>query len=537
MKIELCLFFIFCFLFETNILKGQNCSCQEYVYLNELSGGGKVHKYAVSADGSFTEIFNNGNAWYPGADTSELSHPHGLATDLNGNLYIAATYAEGNIRRLDCNGNIHPTSDFLVVNGERTANIYSVRNTLYTNTGNSFDLCTGAKLDSVILCNAAVENWGFYIDDNTGYHYATTNFNGTNAVYRYTEADYGSGNCVQPLITEADLPLFSPPINGADNTTRFRGIVTDPQGNIYLAAWHVSQGGYLFKFDANGNYLSHVSDLIEGDGGFYYIAGLVYSETSGTIFASTQSETEDCVAEFDTNLNYLGAAVAATGDTGQGQTDFNQAKALSIIQECCPSSPDIVIDTIFCNITAPSDKIYLTEILDCGGIICEGEWTSDSGNTGFDFDPCDNSIIINSEMACGTFSLFSDGASSASQCGQFMVTVNIETAIITGPTVSGEQSICSGSAATILTASGGSGSMAPTYQWQMSTTSCTDGFIDIAGANGTTYDPGVLFSDTYYRVVTSVSGECASETCNEVSNCVAVTLLEGECLPITITRN
>ncbi len=70
-------------------MNAQTCNCTEYIYLNDVSSGGKVHKFAVNSDGSVTEVIKNGDAWYPGGGVSQMPSPHGLGSDLNGNLYIA----------------------------------------------------------------------------------------------------------------------------------------------------------------------------------------------------------------------------------------------------------------------------------------------------------------------------------------------------------------------------------------------------------------------------------------------------------------
>ncbi len=411
-----------------------DCNCTEMIYLNEPSSGGKVHKYSINTtSGGVTELFNSNNAWYPGPNPSELPSPHGLGTDLNGFLYIADSYGSGNIRRLDCDGNIYPTSDFLIANGGQTGNIQSVGNTLYTNQRNSYDICSQNPLGNVILgdAGASTENWGFYIDQNTGYHYSTKSEDEINVIgeiWRYTAADYGTGIPVAPFITFSDFQAIFPTFGYED---RVRGIVTDNLGHLYVNVWDYNfwPGGttvntWVVKFDEHGNYMNHITDSVDGDGGFFYAAGLVYSEATGLIYGSTQSNFEDCMFTLDKNLNYIRAAVDASGDTGQGQSGFNWSKAIALKKECCPTNNHITIDTILCPVSV-NDTVLLQELINCNGIICEGRWQEGISNTGMPYNTCNNSVTIDSLGVCGTFTLESDGTGANSQCGAFKIIVNI----------------------------------------------------------------------------------------------------------------
>ncbi len=525
-------------------LQGQTCDCTEYIYLNEISNGGKVHKYAVNADGSLTEILNNGEAWYPGTGVSELGNPHGLGTDLNGYLYIAGSYNTTEIRRLDCNGNLMPVTDYVINNvTDPHYNFMSVDNTLYTNVGEAFDICTGQLTGTVEMCGLTSTSsiWGFYYDPVTEYFYVDGSNNGESHLWRYTIDDYNSGQCVPIFVEDTYLESQIPNYN----VMRTRGITTDADGNIYLniadwdAAGTTNESYALVKLDPNGNFLGYVEDTANDGTGFFLSTGLVYSETSNQLYSSTMSTIDDCISTFDTDLNYLGAAVDPTGDTGQGQIDFDRAKGIAIMKECCPVPANLVIDTVLCNAGPYPADFYLQDFLTCDGIICEGAWSADAANTGIAFDDCNNSIDINSGQACGTFTLFSDGSNAVSQCGQFSVTVNIESVEVIAATVTGEQTICEGDVPTILTATTSTAGVS--FQWQMSTTSCTDGFTDIAGATANTYTPPALSSTTYYRVITSGGGNCATGVCEVASDCVTImteTCCPPQlCLPVQVIQN
>ncbi len=86
------------------------------------------------------------------------------------------------------------------------------------------------------------------------------------------------------------------------------------------------------------------------------------------------------------------------------------------------------------------------------------------------------------------------------------------TPAVTSNTISGDQTICSGSAPNMLTGStpvGGDGSY--TYSWLVSTTSATAGFSAIPSTNAVDYTPGSLTQNTWYRRVVT-SGTCAFDT-------------------------
>ncbi|MEM1121905.1 MAG: hypothetical protein AAGJ18_15745, partial [Bacteroidota bacterium] len=74
------------------------CSCREFIYLNERTGAGAVHKFEVRPD-TMLEI---GTPWLDnGALGDQMTDPHGLGMDLNGRLYIGER-ASGDIRQVKC---------------------------------------------------------------------------------------------------------------------------------------------------------------------------------------------------------------------------------------------------------------------------------------------------------------------------------------------------------------------------------------------------------------------------------------------------
>lgn len=87
----------------------------------------------------------------------------------------------------------------------------------------------------------------------------------------------------------------------------------------------------------------------------------------------------------------------------------------------------------------------------------------------------------------------------------FTCTINTAGTTFDAGTISGNQTICSGSTPAPFTstaaASGSACTGSPTYQWQRSTVSSTSGYADIAGANQATYSAGALTQTTYFQRV------------------------------------
>ncbi|SHN44200.1 gliding motility-associated C-terminal domain-containing protein, partial [Chitinophaga sp. CF418] len=95
-------------------------------------------------------------------------------------------------------------------------------------------------------------------------------------------------------------------------------------------------------------------------------------------------------------------------------------------------------------------------------------------------------------------------------------------AAILGNTITADQLLCANQTPATLqgaTLSGGNGTF--TYQWQVSTTSATTGFVNVA-TNGTnaTYTPPMITQNTWYRRVV-MSGACTGN----ISNAVMLTLM------------
>jgi len=491
---------------------GQSCDCNEYIYLNEPTSA-SIHKYLVNTDGSLTEI---GAPWFDNP-TGEVNSPHGITMDQNGNIYVGEHVISSDIRKISCDGELLPESEFAIATGGQF-NIGSLDNYLYYNERSSdiveYDLCSGEKQYAEFCENTiSSRDWGFYADPRTGIMYATYNLAGNtdqNYLWVMTQADFDNDptTCVTAIPMDPEFPATNAEI---------RGVTTDMAGNIYVVVQDDTNQSppdcYILKFDANGNHLAtSPSDNADDGTGFNKLIGVVYSYTADLIFASTEASFDDCIAVFDTDLNYVGTGVPSPGGGDRG-------KGIAIIKECCPTSTPVVIDTILC--ATGGEQISLQSLINCEGAICEGDWTPDAGNSGITLRGCDETVSFTTDDACGTFILASDGNGTHSQCGPFNITVNVAAVSSTAATISSDATICTGESFMLTGTLSGNGS--PTYQWQSSTTSCTEGFSDISGANSSDLTVNPTMS-TFYRLVTSTTSGCSSLECMTISNCMQLTI-------------
>lgn len=405
-------------LFSIGNIQAQDCACEEYVYLNEVQNGGAVHKYKVNADGSLTEINPNG-PWYPDGGVSEMALPHGLGSDLNGYIYIGESLdSDSEIRRLDCDGNIMPTSVYSIPNTP-TFNVVSTGNTAFSTTVGSqeveaWNLCDGSSLGGVCLASnsggTVSHGWGLYeYPEGTFYTYSASN---GGAVYKFTEADV-NGACV--------APMFEGPAEIGVSATVY-GLTVDSQGNVYLVENNFGGGGpgKIIKFDSSGNYVCETPlDQTDGDGGYYGIYGVVYSPTCDCIYSSNFTTTDDCVSRFDLDCNYVGPVVDAVGGVSNN-TAAVFGKAIAIQPECCPLFDSKEHNQYVCD-PVLGETYFMIDFLPCE-FICAGQWEVVS-NTAGTFNPCNNSFTYEQiGEGCFTYS-YDPGASANAVCQAFVIDV------------------------------------------------------------------------------------------------------------------
>ncbi len=510
----------------------QTCNCTSYLYLND-TGLNFIEKFGINADGSLTEVGDaqNGMPWLNSAGLVDA--PHGITGDLNGNLYIGeydVNNNEFNIQKYGCSGqkldaNLATPGIDNFTNDGFSFSQFIVGDFLYANifsdasTGTGdiviYDLCTGDRAG----CMREAYFWGL-IDGVDGYWYATGvgSAGGFQAgIYRglinpnsFTD---GAGGCGSFELVALDSDL------GVPGGSRTMGIDQDENGNLYVV---VSAGGgfappsYLIKIDPSGNIIAQSSTDTQQEGdpndNLNWAGSRAVVYNNGYVYVSSG---DDCIAVFEsTNLNYEPALSI--------NTVASFPKQMSLVTECCPIANTLSIDTLICSGTGGSATYFLQDLVNCDAALCEGEWTIGESNPNVVYDPCNNSIAVTvAENACTSYTLSSGGSGTNNQCGQFTVTINFESAALDAAVVSADQTLCGNVAPNPLTA------VSPTagvsYQWQSSTTGCDSGFSDIANATGDTYSPLTLSQTTYYKVVTTLPGNCSTKNCSTSSNCITIT--------------
>ena len=401
------------------------CNCTEYIYLNEPILGA-VLKFEVGAPVALTEKIgaNGGTApnqhWYPGTGMSALSSPHGLATDLNGNLYIGEDYVPpSDIRKFDCDGTISPIDGTTINhNVDALYNMFSIGNIIYTSRAGgpaAWNTCTGDFEGSMCFNDnngnpygpTSATFWGLSFNTSNQMVYATKRQGGDRGVWKFTRAELeagvaGSGNCIDQLISLGVSSTINPGDNFIPtNVNQILGVVSDNAGDIYIVGWidpgNGTNYGRILKYNSAGQFIAispQVNFAVETH-------GIVWSETNNRIYVANYTDdiNVDCISGFDaTTLAYDGTAVP-----NPNLAVNNTAKALAIIKECCPIGLDATISDTIC--AQPGTKLYLNELAfsGCEGIVCGTSW-SQVVIDGMTYEPCDNSIVILGE-GCSTFNL------------------------------------------------------------------------------------------------------------------------------------
>ena len=441
------------------------CNCKEYIYLNEPDLGA-VLKFEVGNPIGLTEVVgSNGGTppsahWYPGTGVSELTSPHGLATDLNGKLYIGSTYAPGfPIRSLTCDGAIDPITPTTINSNFLLTSMFSIGNTIYTSRSGgpaAYNSCTGQLLGTMCLndengnplpfSNGLApddQNWGLSYNKVIDRVFVTGRGGARRGVWAFTSQELENGILGGPCI-DILIPMgTTSTINVGDNfiptdLNQVTGVTSDNLGNIYIAGIEPSSTSSILKYNSNGEFIVRTSTNLAYQNTF----GIVWSETTNRIYVAnlTDDPSVDCISTFDANtLTYLGAAAP-----NPNLPDNNTAKALAIIKECCPVNLPSNFQKEVCG--AIGTVFYLNQVAfdDCDGVVCGSSWTPVGTLTGMTFDACDNSVVVTGS-GCGTFTL-NIGAVTSTGCGAQSSTFTICNTVPSA-TLTGVQGTCSGSTA------------------------------------------------------------------------------------------
>jgi len=484
----------------TTQAQSQTCDCTDYILVADQILD-VVHKFEVDpATGMLTEI---GNPW-----NSSVQNPHGLGQDVNGNYYISELYTgTDQTYKVNCEGDVIPTPPTFMT-GVGFFNAASQDNNIYvaprpTSDGvTSYDLCTGEKTGAICLNGPGA--WDIKIHDN-GTLYMTGCFGcGEDVVYivpDWSQQDFIDSTCYDPVLTNLDMVANSSVIT--DPTLWLSGIDADDNGDFYIVITDpTTQTSCVQKYDVNYNFIYEMCDIANDATGYHNAGGLTICDD----YIYVASYDDDCVAILDKATGTYVAGIAGGG-----------GKAIVKATECCPG-PITTIDSLICG-AAVGTEYFLNDIYACDGPICGGEWVPDAGNTGMTYDPCVQSITVTSEAACGTFTKTGDNT----QCGMFTITLNLEFAPEPDVDVSTYQLVCEGDTPATITSTTTTTGLS--YQWQISTTSCTEGFMDLLGETNANYSPPILTTDTYYRLLSTASSSCGG-TCIDTSSCIPIYLDE-----------
>jgi sugar lactone lactonase YvrE len=263
----------------------------------------------VNSRGIITTIAGNGTLGFSGdgnaATSAQLHHPHGVAVDGAGNLYIADT-VNYRIRKVDANGII------TTVAGNGTHQ-YSGDNGPAISAG--FGQPEGVAVDAV---------GNLYIADMGSGRVRKVDTSGTITTVA------GNGQCT---ITDSYGNCFSGDGGQAVNAELYSpwGITVDAAGNIFFADYgnsrirKVDTNGIITTVAGNGYLDSNGSGVYSGDGGPAISAGLP-SPISVAVDAAGNLYIGDPVSERVRRVNKSGiiSSVAGTGFTdANGNGSFN----------------------------------------------------------------------------------------------------------------------------------------------------------------------------------------------------------------------
>lgn len=395
-----------CFVDNTVTLNTQDCaelscSCTPYLYVNDI-GGALIHKFEINtANGALTEI---GNPW-----VNAINRPHGIAPDLNGFLYTASK-DPFELFKVNCAGefvdtvftrNDYPTLDY--------NNFVTRGNILYINGRGDF----------------SVEAYDLCTQDSIGVVFLPPDPNGDSNWELYEGPDgrmYTQNQDSDPLIIY-EVPFDLSFYNGS--TTVLNTIITDATrdfvgGGDFLSSTLCSDGFFyavlengdndpqvVYKIDASTGL--KVDSLVTMD--LNNAQGIVCSEEAGVLYIA--SEDGFCVGIIDPVTMTLDVVNSLPGGGGKG---------IAQQVECCPDNSRAIVEQTFCINPGETVEIFLNEIEECDGVICEGQWTSVMLDESMSFDDCSTSVLsLGVTSGCSTFTKSSDGT-GGTVCGAFEIT-------------------------------------------------------------------------------------------------------------------
>lgn len=382
-----------------------------------------------------------------------------------------ATICNGTPSNITIQGNITDATMSFAWSRNNTANVTG------TTSGNSGNVAAGGS---------------FTITNNL------TNSTAVTQTVRYTITPSSNGCSGTPITIDVIVaPNSTPGVVATNQTVCYGGdpvaftVTTAATGLNLTYQWQKSTDGVNYT-DISGATSATYDDLGPVNQTTWY-RRVVFSTVNGTVCSSIN--TTPIVVTVNT---------ITPGTIGTNQT------------VCSPSASPIALS----NISAATGT---------GAITYQWEISTTDCNSGFSNITLNgNSASYNIPSGLTTTSYFRRKAISTTAsplavkiCSEYSNCVTVSINNVTGGTVGSDQTLCGNNPAAFAEITPATGSGTLTYQWQSSTTGCSN-WSPISGATASTYDaPAGLLVTTYYQRITYST--LNSIQCSAVSNCITVT--------------
>jgi len=277
------------------------------------------------------------------------------------------------------------------------------------------------------------------------------------------------------------------------------------------------------------------------------------SEVQSTMYSELVGNESGLVAYYNFNQGIAGgdnSGITALNDlTSNGRngtlTNFTKTGTTSNFVEsyalvvAVPAAATNITGTGFtANWTAPAVGTVTSYLLDVSTSSTFGSFV-----TGYAALDCGTSLsqAVSGLTAGSTYyyRVRADKTSVTGTGGYYRTPTTVTTSCTnptSGGTIAADQTICSGLVPAAFTssaaASGNTGTLE--YKWQLSTTSSSSGFNDIASSNSETFTPGTLTATTWYKRLSKVTCDVIWPVAGE-SNVLEITVNQPSFSPGTFT--
>ena len=197
----------------------------------------------------------------------------------------------------------------------------------------------------------------------------------------------------------------------------------------------------------------------------------------------------------------------------------------TVTVQSVPTAGSIGSDQTICNGSTPSGLTSSSAGGGDGTISYRWESSSTSSSSGFSTIVGATSATYSPGSLSTTtwyrrFTVSTMNSTSCESVATSVITITVQSSVTAG-TIGSDQTICNGDTPVGFTSSTpGTGSGTISYRWENSTTSSSSGFSTIGGATSSTYSPGTLTADNWYRrysISTQNGIECESAATSAIS--------------------